>query len=134
MLTDTIDTPAAAPSDPAAPVAATTAEESRIAQDHPTLCADIESVIHEALRDKTVSDYFRQDLNEIRRRHLASWVSIRVAMKIGGRYIPKKVDDRAARNAAVVQAFTGNNHADLMRDFRISRRLVYNIVARVRRG
>lgn len=113
--------------------AAATAEETRITQDHPTLCADIAAVFTEALRDKTVAGFFRADLTEQQRRHLVAWSSIRVAMRVGGRYIPKKADDRALRNAAVVQAFTGNNHADLMRDFRISRRLVYNIVARVRR-
>jgi len=114
--------------------AAATAEEARITQDHPTLCADIAAVFAEALRDKTVAGFFRPDLSEQQRRHLVAWASIRVAMRVGGRYIPKKADDRALRNAAVVQAFTGNNHADLMRSFRISRRLVYNIVARVRRG
>ena len=114
--------------------AAATAEETRVAQDHPTLCADIAAVFSEALRDKSVAGFFQPDLTEQKRRHLVAWVSVRVAMRVGGRYIPKKADDRALRNAAVVQAFTGNNHADLMRSFRISRRLVYNIVARVRRG
>ncbi len=133
MHTATIDPAAAAQSEPAAQPVLTGDEENRIAQDHPTLCADIAAVFNEALHDKTVGQFFRDNLDERQRRYLVAWASIRVAMRVGGRYIPKKADDRALRNAAVVQAFTGNNHTDLMRQFRISRRLVYSIVARVRR-
>lgn len=129
MLTATPNPAAAAPSDPAAPATGTTAEETRVAQDHPTLCADIASVVTEALRDKSVSGFFHPDLTEQKRRHLVAWVSVRIAMRVGGRYIPKKIDDKALRNAAVEQAFTGNNHKDLMREFRISRRLVYSLTA-----
>lgn len=49
-------------------------------------------------------------------------------LRIGGRYVPR-VEDRTQRNLAVLAAFTGDNHADVMRKFGISRRLLYNIIA-----
>jgi Mor family transcriptional regulator len=53
----------------------------------------------------------------------------RVAPRIGGRYVPKG-DARAARDAAVWKAWNGRNREDVMRQFRISRALLYSILAR----
>lgn len=57
----------------------------------------------------------------------------KLAPMIGGRYIPKW-DERPARDAAVCHAFTGRNHAEVMRQFGISRRLLYSILARKRKA
>ena len=43
-------------------------------------------------------------------------------------------DVRAERDAAVWRMFRGNNHADVMRKFTISRRLLQGILARKRRS
>lgn len=43
-------------------------------------------------------------------------------------------DVRVERDAAVWRAFRGANHADVMRQFAISRRVLQSILARKRRG
>ena len=93
---------------------------------------EVVCIFAEATRDRDLSAFFRQGLTEQERVQIAEWASVRLVKRIGGRYV-RTVDAWVARDAAVVQAFTGNNHTDLMRQFRISRRLVYSIVARVRR-
>lgn len=55
-----------------------------------------------------------------------------LAPRIGGRYVPKR-DARAARDAAVWAAFNGRNHQAVMKQFGISRRLLYSILSRRRR-
>lgn len=68
-------------------------------------------------------------------RKLAEIVAEKLRPRIGGRYIPKMADreEREARNAAVCEAFTGRNHAQVMKRFNISRRLLYSILASRRR-
>lgn len=60
----------------------------------------------------------------------------RLAPRIGGRYVPKRGDSdaRAKRDAAVWQAWNGRNGAQIMRDFAISRRLLYSILSRMRKA
>lgn len=67
---------------------------------------------------------------------LADAVARRLAPRIGGRYVPKRGDSdaRARRDAAVWQAWNGRNGAQIMRDFAISRRLLYSILSRMRRA
>lgn len=64
---------------------------------------------------------------------MADTMARRLAPRLGGRYIPKAAypsrADRAARDAAICAAFNGRNHAQLMREFDVSRRLVYAILA-----
>jgi len=69
----------------------------------------------------------RQDIEA-----LAQVLAERLAPRIGGRYIPKR-DARARRDAAVWKAWNGRNREEVMREFNISRRLLYNIISRQRR-
>lgn len=62
-------------------------------------------------------------------RNLASAMARMLARRIGGRYVAF-VEDRARRDAAVLQAFNGRNRLEVMRQFGISRALFYNILAR----
>ena len=64
---------------------------------------------------------------------LAAELARDLAPRIGGRYLPKRDEaQRRKRNAAVVAAFTGRNHAEVMRQFQISRRLLFSILAQAR--
>ena len=67
---------------------------------------------------------------------LADAVARRLAPRIGGRYVPKRGDSdaRARRDAAVWQVWNGRNGAQIMRDFAISRRLLYSILSRMRKA
>lgn len=66
----------------------------------------------------------RQDIEA-----LAQVLAERLAPRIGGRYIPKR-DARAKRDAAVWKAWNGRNREEVMRQFGISRALLYSILAR----
>ena len=82
---------------------------------------------HPALHSAATSDAIHQ---------LADAVARRLAPRIGGRYVPKRGDSdaRAKRDAAVWQAWNGRNGAQIMRDFAISRRLLYSILSRKRKA
>jgi len=64
-------------------------------------------------------------------RALSSTVARMLARRIGGRYVAF-VEDRARRDAAVLADFNGRNHGEVMAKHGISRRLLYNILARHR--
>lgn len=75
----------------------------------------------------------RQDIEA-----LAQVIADRLAPRIGGRYVPKGRyrdgwQQRAQRDAAVWSAFNGRNRDEVMRQFGISRRLLYSILSRRRR-
>lgn len=98
-----------------------------------TLRADLASVLIEAHKDGLTplgNDVPRQVLREF-----AEVLAEKLRPRIGGRYIPKTADrdERAARNVAVWEAFNGRNHAEVMRQFNISRRLLQSILASQRR-
>ena len=86
----------------------------------PTLCADVACIFQASLAAHQWQDF-------------SEWFALRLAARIGGRYIPKR-DDRGVRDAAVWRAFTGRNHKEVMRSFQISRRLLYSILARQRKA
>lgn len=96
-----------------------------------TLCHDMRCILVEATRDRALS-VFRPDAPREALDALADTLARSLAPRIGGRYVPKR-DDRAARDAAVLQAFTGRNHLEVQRKFAISRRLLYSILARKRK-
>ena len=52
--------------------------------------------------------------------------------QLGGLYIPAR-EIREVRDAAVLRDFNGRNHAEVMRDHRICRATLYNIIRRARR-
>lgn len=100
-----------------------------------TLRDDVRCILLECHRDRALqalhggasSDAIHQ---------LADAVARRLAPRIGGRYVPKRgdSDQRAKRDAAVWKAWNGRNGAQIMRDFAISRRLLYSILSRKRKA
>lgn len=64
---------------------------------------------------------------------LAAELAYRLGPMVGGRYVTL-ADMRAERDAAIWREFTGRNHASLMRKFKVSKALLYSILARRRRG
>lgn len=99
--------------------------------EEPTLRQDVLCILVECHRDRGLS-VFREDVGREAIDALADAVARRLGPRIGGRYVPKR-DERAARDAAVWAAFTGRNFEEVRRQFGISRRLLYSILARRRR-
>lgn len=103
-------------------------------QDQPdSLCHDITCVLIQCHRDRQGDGIFNERTSAKTLGQFAAVVARRLAPMIGGRYIPKR-DVRAERDAAVWQAFNGRNHKEVMAHFCISRRLLYSILARKRKG
>lgn len=98
-----------------------------------SLRLDVECALREAHREKPA--IFGRPLTPQELRDLAVMVADKLRPRIGGRYVPKTADreERAVRNAAVLQAFNGNNREQVMREFNISRRLFYCIIAEDRK-
>lgn len=96
-----------------------------------SLGRDIERVLVECRSSGLGVGVFRTDVSHAELSALAAIMARRLAPLIGGRYIPKR-EMRADRDDAVSKAFNGHNHNDLMREFDISRRLVYMILSRKR--
>lgn len=97
-----------------------------------TLRHDVTCILIECHRDSGLHDVFHPMATRQEVERLAELMARRLGPLIGGRYVPKR-DERAARDRAVWQLFNGRNHAEVMREFGISRRLLYSILAR-RRG
>lgn len=95
-----------------------------------SLRSDVHCILVECHRDRGLG-VFRDEVNGEAIAALADVVARRLAPRIGGRYVPKR-DDRAARDAAVWKAWNGRNREEVMRQFGISRRLLYSILARRR--
>ena len=100
-----------------------------------TLRDDVRCILLECRRDRALQALHGGASNDAIRQ-LADAVARRLATRIGGRYVPKRGDSdaRAKRDAAVWQAWNGRNGAQLMRDFAISRRLLYSILSRKRKA
>lgn len=98
-------------------------------ENNASLRNDVECILLECHRDRP--GIFASSVTRELLVALAGNVAQRLGPLIGGRYVPKR-DERAVRNAAVRAAFTGANHAALMKKFTISRRLVYSILAQKR--
>lgn len=120
-MTDALDTPLFAP-EPTAPL---------LSEDSATLRHDVHCILVECHRDRGATA-LRPDATGEAIAALSDMVARRLGLRIGGRYMPKR-DERAARDAAVWSAFNGQNHAEVLRKFSISRRLLYSILARRRR-
>lgn len=102
-----------------------------------TLCHDVRCILVECHRDRGMTA-LRQDASAESIDALAEVVAKLLAPRIGGRYVRKGQyrdgwQQRAQRDADVWQAFNGRNHADVMRQFSISRRLLYSILSRRRK-
>lgn len=110
---------------------ALTAVHDAMSEDGATLRHDVHCILLECHRDRRLAA-LRDNLQPEDIHALADAVARRLAPRIGGRYVPKR-DERAVRDAAVWARFNGRNHKDVMREFSISRRLLYSILARRRR-
>ena len=97
------------------------------------LCHDMACILIECHRDRALGGLFRAGVDAAALHQVAAAMARRLGPLIGGRYVPK-VDHRAARDAAVWAAFTGRNHKEVMHTYQISRRLLYSILSRKRRG
>lgn len=106
-------------------------EEPALEGEGASLRHDVYCILVECTRDRGLQ-VFRDDVQRASVDALATLMARQLAPRIGGRYVPKR-DERAARDAAVWKAFTGRNHGDVMKQFDISRRLLYSILARRRR-
>ena len=100
-----------------------------------TLRDDVRCILLECHRDRALQAVLHSTATTDAIHQLADAVARRLAPRIGGRYVPKRGDSdaRAKRDAAVWQAWNGRNGAQIMRDFAISRRLLYSILARKRK-
>ena len=96
-----------------------------------TLRHDVTCILIECHRDRGLHGVFHPMATQQEVARLAELMARRLGPLIGGRYVPKR-DERAARDQDVWQRFNGRNHAELMREFGISRRLLYSILARRR--
>ena len=100
-----------------------------------TLRHDVQCVLLQYTRDRPSAPMPR--LTEAQAAEMAAGLAPLLARRIGGRYVPKGAGgsaERAERDRAVWQAFTGRNHREVMVQFGISRRLLYSILSRRRRG
>ena len=97
-----------------------------------SLQLDVAMVLLDCHRDRRGDGIFRAGLSPDQLHQFAAVIAQRLAPRIGGRYVPRRTErDRIAeRDAAVVAAYNGLNRRQLMRDFGISRRLFYAILAR----
>ena len=100
-----------------------------------TLRDDVRCILLECHRDRALQALHGAATNDAIHQ-LADAVARLLAPRIGGRYVPKRGDSdaRAKRDAAVWQAWNGRNGAQIMRDFAISRRLLYSILSRMRKA
>lgn len=96
-----------------------------------TLRHDVTCILIECHRDSGMHSIFHPLATSEQVERLAEMMALRLAPMIGGRYIPKR-DERATRDLAVWKRFNGRNHSEVMREFSISRRLLYSILARQR--
>lgn len=100
--------------------------------DSATLRDEVRCILAECSRDRGLA-VFRDGVRGAEIEALAAEVAHRLAPRIGGRYVPKR-DARAQRDREVWQAFNGRNRAEVMKRFRISKALFYNIMSRQPRG
>lgn len=83
--------------------------------------------MHAALRNSLAEQgQAAPDITPEQLRALSTSMARLLARRIGGRYVAF-VEDRAQRDAAVLEAYNGRNREEVLARFGISRRLFYNI-------
>lgn len=87
---------------------------------------DLQAALREGLREQGAD---APHITAEQLRALSGTMARLLARRIGGRYVAF-VEDRARRDAAVLQAWNGRNRAEVMQRFGISRALFYNILSR----
>ena len=86
--------------------------------------------MHAALRHSLAEQgQAAPDITPEQLRALSTSMARLLARRIGGRYVAF-VEDRARRDAAVLEAYNGRNREEVLARFSISRRLFYNIITR----
>ena len=103
-----------------------------------TLRHDVTCILIECHRDSGMHGIFHPLATSEQVERLAEMMASRLGPMIGGRYVLKGAfrsgwEDRQKRDQAVWRRFNGRNHAEVMREFSISRRLLYSILSRQRR-
>lgn len=98
-----------------------------------SLVHDVACVLVNYTRDRPGGGLIGRRLQRDEAQALAQDLVTDLAPRIGGRYLPK-IDQaqRRRRDAQVLADFDGRNHAEVMRRHKISRRLLFNIIARGR--
>lgn len=91
-----------------------------------TLQQDLQAALREGLAEQGPG---APELSAAQLQSLSTTMARLLARRIGGRYVAF-VEDRARRDAAVLEAFNGRNRVEVMKRFGISRALFYNILAR----
>lgn len=109
------------------------AEPDNTKNDPVSLRHDVVTILMDCHRDRRTGSIFRNDVSIEEIAAMGEFMSRRLGLTLGGHYVPKR-DARAARDSAVWRAFNGSNQKDVIRDFKISKRLLYNILARKRRA
>ena len=102
------------------------------AEDSGSLSLDMECILLEYSRDRPGGGVLGRRLTDVEAQALASDLAQMLSPRIGGRYVPKR-DQRAKRDAEVWADFRGNNYQEVMRKHNISRALLFNILARMRK-
>lgn len=87
---------------------------------------DIHAALRQGLADQGQA---APALNAAQLHALSITMARLLARRIGGRYVAF-VEDRARRDAAVLEAYNGRNREEVLARFGISRRLFYNIITR----
>ena len=97
------------------------------AETEPTaLQQDMHAALRQSLAEQGAA---APDITPAQLRVLSTTMARLLARRIGGRYVAF-VEDRAQRDAAVLDAWNGRNRAEVMQRFGISRALFYNILSR----
>jgi Mor family transcriptional regulator len=111
----------ASPSTPATPV-------------DPALLHDVQCVLLQCHRDRSAGHALRPDAGRIELETFATQLAAYLAQRIGGRYVPKNSRaTTAARDEAVWQTWQRTrDYRAVTRQFGISRRLLFTILARKR--
>lgn len=91
-----------------------------------TLQQDLQDALRESLAEQGAA---APALSAAQLQAMSTTMARLLARRIGGRYVAF-VEDRARRDAAVLEAWNGRNRAEVMKRFGISRALFYNILAR----
>lgn len=92
-----------------------------------SLVHDVACVLLNYTRDRPGGGLIGRRLVEAEAQQLAAELASDLGPRIGGRYVPMR-DMRQKRNEEVVAMFNGRNRDDVMRHFKISRRVFYRVL------
>ena len=85
---------------------------------------DVEMILVKITRDQP--DYIK--INPGKMAALTALIAEEMSQRLGARYVPR-VEDRTERNLAAMRMFDGRNRDEVMRRFRISKRVFYRVLS-----